>query len=239
MRRNAERLRQCIVTRERKAQEGLLRFVAGPDGVLVPDLKGTLPGRGVWVSATRAAVETAVKKRLFARALATQVVVAEDLALQVERRLEEAATGALAIANKAGQVVAGFAKVEAALGKGGVIGLVHAREASADGIAKLAAAARRRARVSGEPVPQVVRAIARDQMDLALGRSNVIHAALLAGGASNSFLKRAGALSRYRGEEAAAAEVRGCERGPASDAHRDKSGSRPGTRTAGGSPAGQ
>jgi len=171
----------------------LIRFVAGPDGEVVPDLRRRLPGRGAWVTASADAVRTAEKKKLFGRALQAQVSVTPGLADRIETQLEAAVGSALSLARKAGNVVSGFAKVEAALAKGGVVALVHAADAAGDGVRKLTALARRR----GETVPAL--RLKREQLDLAFGEANVVHAALLAGPASDNVLSRAVALAAFRG----------------------------------------
>lgn len=81
--------RTCIVTRESGSPDELLRFVAGPDGRVVPDLKRQLPGRGCWVKAERRFVEKAVAKKLFARALRSEVKAEAALADEVDRLLVE------------------------------------------------------------------------------------------------------------------------------------------------------
>lgn len=194
----ADVTRTDIVSRETRPVSELIRFVLAPDGSVVPDLKRDLPGRGVWVEATRVAVETAVKRRLFARSLRQNVEVAADLAAMVDGLMVRQALGTFGLARKAGLVTTGFAKVEAAVARERLAGLVHAAEAGTDVVEKLAAALRRR--FGGEIGVPVVRIFIGTQLDLALGRSNVIHAALLAGRASETFLERAGALGRYRGE---------------------------------------
>ena len=130
--------RTCIVNRAPAPVDTLIRFVVAPDGTVVPDFRRRLPGRGIWVTARADHVETAERRRLFARAHGGQVVVEPGLAARVERGLADAARAALSLARKAGTAICGFAKVEAALARGDVIALVHAREAAADGIAKLA-----------------------------------------------------------------------------------------------------
>jgi predicted RNA-binding protein YlxR (DUF448 family) len=188
--------RTCIVTREAKPVDALIRFVAGPDGTVVPDLKRKLPGRGVWVTAEIGVVQTAVKKHLFTKALEGAVTAEPDLAERVDELLLAAATGALALARKAGVLVSGFGKVEAALASDPVIALIHATDAGIDGVSKLQGAARRRFGESGVPI---IRIFGADQLDLAFGRTNVIHAALLAGPAGANVLARVGDLVRYRG----------------------------------------
>jgi predicted RNA-binding protein YlxR (DUF448 family) len=186
--------RFCAVSHVVKPVDELIRFVAGPDGV-VPDLKRNLPGRGLWISADRATLEDAVARNVFARGFKRDIRVAGDLVEQTERLLVRSALDALAIAGKSGRVAAGFAKAEAALGRDAVAGLVHASEGAADGIAKLAGAMRRR---DDADRIVVVKAFASAQLDLALGRPNVIHAALLAGPATDTFLARFARLERFR-----------------------------------------
>src|SRR6266540_245133 len=110
--------RLCVVTRAVKPVDELIRFVVAPDGAVTPDLKRRLPGRGVWVTATRAAVDDAVRRKGFARGFKREVRAAADLGAQVEHQLERAALDALGIAHKAGRVAMGFARTENELTSG-------------------------------------------------------------------------------------------------------------------------
>jgi predicted RNA-binding protein YlxR (DUF448 family) len=190
--------RMCIVTRQVRGPDELIRFVVAPDGEVVPDLRRRLPSRGAYVTATAADVATAERKHLFAKAFDGKVSVAAGLAGRVDRLLAERAEQALSLARKAGTAVFGYSKVEGALAKSDVVALLHAAEAAADGIAGLAAAARRAGRS-----PQIVRIFASEQLDLAFGRTNAIHAALLAGPASEHAVARIRDLVRYRGDDSA------------------------------------
>jgi len=201
--------RLCIACRKVKPITEMIRFVVGPDGAVVPDVKQKLPGRGVWVTASRAAVQEAARSRAFARSFKRDVRPAPDLDGTTERLLERAALDALAIAHKAGRVAAGFAKTEAALMNERVVGLVHAADAGPEGVRKLDAIARRTAEATaglaaGTGGPKVIDMFTSMQLDLALGRSNVIHAAVLAGPASTGFLARCQNLERFRGEDRSA-----------------------------------
>ena len=129
--------RRCIATGETRPKAELIRFVAGPDGEVVPDLAGRLPGRGLWVTANREAIEKAVKKGLFAKAARMRLDVAPDLADRVEELLARRAGEALGLAKKAGALVSGFEKVMAALTEGDLACLVEARDGAADGRRKL------------------------------------------------------------------------------------------------------
>jgi uncharacterized protein len=189
--------RLCIVTREVKPVSEMLRFVIGPERDAVPDLKRRLPGRGVWVTATRAAVAEAVKRRAFGRAFKAEVRVAPDLPDQVERLLERSALDALSIVHKAGRAVLGFARVERALASEPVVALLHPADAGREGVRKLASAARSRLGEKAHDLPVVDRFTA-PQLDLAFGRPSVVHAALLAGSTSDGFLARYRNLERFR-----------------------------------------
>src|ERR1700688_3869543 len=107
-----ERERMCVATRTVRPVADLIRFVVGPDGEAVPDLKRKLPGRGVWVTATQDALGDAIKRKIFARGFKREVRLAADLLPRTERLLERSALDALAIAGKAGLVATGFVRVE-------------------------------------------------------------------------------------------------------------------------------
>jgi len=192
-------MRMCAVTREVRPIDELIRFVVSPTGEVIPDLKRKLPGRGLWVSASRRAVAEAVRRHQFGKGFKREVRVAPALSEMTETLLERSLVEALAMAAKAGQAVSGFGKVETALVQRQVLVLVHAADGAADGIRKLDAIARQNAAINDESreLP-VVTALTSEQLDLALGRSNVIHAALLAGPASKTFLSRSHTLVRYR-----------------------------------------
>ena len=201
-------VRRCALTRDRKPKEELIRFVLGPDGMVVPDLRERLPGRGVWLTASKDCVAEAAKRNAFAAALKTKANVPPAFADQVERLLTETALGALALANKAGQVVFGFAKIEEAIAKGEIIALVHAKEARADGCRKLDGKFRAESQGQGlEPI----NAFSTDELGLASGRTNVIHAALIQGGAALALLAAASRLERYRKGMSASAKPIGSD----------------------------
>jgi len=123
--------RRCIVTRDTGPKAGLIRFVAAPDGEIVPDLAGRLPGRGIWVSADREVLAQAAAKGHFARAARRQVRVAPDLADRVEALLVARVVDLLSLARKAGQAVAGLEKTRDALVSGGAVLLLQAVDGSA------------------------------------------------------------------------------------------------------------
>ncbi|BAT59842.1 hypothetical protein GJW-30_1_02377 [Variibacter gotjawalensis] len=190
--------RMCIVTRDVRPIAELIRFVVGPDNALVPDIKNRLPGRGVWVTARRDVLDQAVKRGAFAKSLKRAIPLAEGLADATEALLAQSALDALGIAYKSRLVAPGFTKAEKALESGEARGLLQAAEAAPDGVRKLKSAARRG---DTENVPVLI--FAGSQLDLALGRANVIHAALLAGSASETLLARYVRLEGFQGGESA------------------------------------
>lgn len=198
----SESERTCIVSRRREPPEGMIRFVRGPEGVITPDIRARLPGRGVWVGARAELVAEAARKRLFARSLKEQVETPPQLAEDVDRLLEADCLQMLGLANKAGVVVAGFNKVADTLAKGAAALVVEARDGGADGKRKLRQSARRGIgdnRRENDGLPPIVGLFTSSQLDLALGRTNVIHAALAGGGPATSFLSRCRRLAAYRG----------------------------------------
>lgn len=195
--------RMCAVTRQVAPIDDLIRFVLSPAGEAVPDLKRKLPGRGLWVSLSRATVADAARRNVFTRSFKCEVQVSKTLADDVERLMIRGVSEALAMVAKAGQVVSGFSKVEGAIEGRQAVALIHATDGASDGIrkldAKLAAMRRENGLESGDfPVISV---LTTDELDLALGRANVVHAALLAGPASKTFLARCQTLNRFRGTD--------------------------------------
>lgn len=192
-------MRMCAVRREVRPIDELIRFVVSPGGEVVADLKRKLPGRGMWISASRQAVAEAVRRHQFSKAFKRDLRVTATLPADTEALLVRSLVEALGVAAKAGQVLSGFSKVETALREGQVQALIHAADGADDGIRKLDALARQKGAHRGESTEiPIVTALASAELDLALGRSNVIHAALLAGPASRTFLSRSQMLVRYR-----------------------------------------
>jgi uncharacterized protein len=196
-------MRMCAVTREVRPIGELIRFVVSPQGEVIPDLKRKLPGRGLWISASRRTVAEAVRRNQFSKGFKRDIRAAATLPGDTEALLVRGATEALAMVAKAGQVVSGFSKVEGALREGQAQALIHASDGAADGIRKLDAIVRQKRGNPGESQEfpaefPIVNVLTSAELDLALGRANVIHAALLAGPASKTFLSRCQILVRYR-----------------------------------------
>lgn len=186
--------RRCITGRASRPRGGLIRFVAGPDDMVVPDLAERLPGRGIWVSAERAALETAVRRNLFARAAKRAVRVDPGLADAVEQALARRVVDLIALARKAGEAVAGREKTLEALRRGRAVLLLQAADGSARERAGLRPPQGEDSRIDW---------LSAGELGMAFGRDRVIHAALTAGGLAGKV--RAEAL-RLRGFRSDAAE---------------------------------
>jgi predicted RNA-binding protein YlxR (DUF448 family) len=173
-RNGAMRERRCIVTGQVCDDAHLIRFVVAPGNVIVPDLAADLPGRGIWVSAGRAVIDRAIAKNLFAKATRAPVKAPDDLSDRVESLIVQRMQGDLGLARRAGELALGFDNVVRALESANPPGwLVEARDGAEDGRRKIAAAAKSRGLH-----PSVIDGLTSAELSVALGRENVIHAAL-------------------------------------------------------------
>lgn len=175
----ASRERRDIVSGEVMAEARLIRFVAGPDGAVVPDLARKLPGRGMWVAADRVSVETAAKRGLFARSAKAKITAPKDLVDDVAKLLKQRILSGLGLAKRAGDLTSGFEKVAATLASGKAAWLIEASDGAQDGRRKIMQIARKQS-----PVPGVLGLYSAEELGLALGLENVIHTAFLAGRAA-------------------------------------------------------
>ena len=174
---NAMRERRCIVGGEVLPEGDLIRFAVAPDGQITPDIAAVLPGRGIWVRATRDALNTAAKKNLFAKAAKGQVKVAPDLADRVEALLVARMSADLGMARRSGQISLGFETVLQAVQSDAPPALrLEASDGAADGKRKLFGAAHARGRKI-----ETIDSLTSAELSLAVGRENVIHAALKSG----------------------------------------------------------
>lgn len=185
-------LRRCVASGETRPKAELLRFVVGPDGRLVFDLEGRLPGRGLWLLPRRTMLDRAARRKLFQRAAKAPVEVPDDLAERVAAQLRRRCIDTLGLANRAGQAVAGFEKVRARLRAGDVAFLLAARDGGEDGRRKLANLAR-----AASPGTEIVSALSAEEMGAALGRAPCVHAALLRGRLATRFRDAAAMLTAF------------------------------------------
>ena len=189
----AARERRDIVSGQVMGEAALVRFVAGPGGLVVPDLARKLPGRGLWVAADRASVDTAVKKGAFSRAAKAKLAASADLADQVETLLRRRLLDGLGLAKRAGELISGFEKVASTLNAGKAAWLIEASDGAADGRRKILNVARK----SPKP-PQLCGLFDAEELGLALGAENVIHTAFLAGRGADRWTNDVRRLSGFR-----------------------------------------
>ena len=182
MTRGKDIMRQCALTRAERPVAELIRFAESPEGGIVPDVDGKAPGRGVWITLSFPAVQEAVRKKVFSKSLKTQVTVPADLALLTRTRLEQRLTGALGLARKAGMLVTGAAKVAALVEKRGAAALITASDAAPDGRRKMLQSMRRAYEM--HEALEHIESLGSDQLGLALGLENVVHAAITDSGAA-------------------------------------------------------
>ena len=189
----ASRQRKDIVLGEATDEARLVRFVIGPDGTVVPDVARKLPGRGMWVEATREAVTTAAKKGLFSRSAKTKLSAPADLADQVEQLLARRVLDGLGLARRGGSIISGFEKVCSALASGKTAWLIEASDSAPDGRRKILTAA-----YKAPNDPKILGMFSSDELGLALGGENVIHTALLAGRGTDRWTLDVERLSGFR-----------------------------------------
>jgi uncharacterized protein len=183
--------RKCIATGESQPKAGLIRFCVGPDGVVVPDVLGKLPGRGIYVSADRELIDKAAKKGLFSRAARQPVKVPDGLADLVERLTTHRVIDLLSMARKAGDAVMGYEKVKDWLVKGKAATLIQASDGSERGKTKLH---------PPEGARGFIGVLSAGELGLAFGRERAIHAALAAGGLRTRVVEEAAKLAGLRGQ---------------------------------------
>lgn len=188
------RERTCIASGEVLPEDRLIRFVAGPDGVVTPDVAAKLPGRGVWVTADRASLEKAVKRNAFARGLKTSATPPPDLADTVEAMLVRRCLDLLGLAQKAGAIAVGTVQAEDAIRRAPPFWLIEAGDGAADGREKLVRLA---FGLWGEE-PRVTGCFLARELGVALGRDPVVHAVLLQESMAQRWTVEIGRLSGFR-----------------------------------------
>lgn len=186
--------RRCIATGETHPKAGLIRFVVGPEGQIGPDLAERLPGRGIWVTGTREALEQAIAKKAFARSAKQQVQVSENLVDLVERLLEARTAETLGLARRSGELIMGLERVFETLDRDPVAALIEASDAGRDGSRRFHAKLKA-AELTDLPL---LKELTSGQMGLALGRLNVVHAALKKGRMQEKVLADFARLSAWR-----------------------------------------
>lgn len=191
--------RKCIATGEVQPSHGLIRFVVGPDGQIVPDILGKLPGHGIWVAANRPALDKATKKNLFAKAAKQPVQVPEGLADEIESQLLRRVVELISLSRKSGHAVAGYEKVKDWLSKEQAEVLIQAVDGSGRGKSKL----------STPHFGRYLGWLTANELGLAFGRQTVIHAALASGGLTSRVVEEAERLKGLREKDGGDARPKG------------------------------
>ena len=172
----------------------LVRFVAGPDNTLTPDVAAKLPGRGVWVRADRASIATALKRQAFARGLKKTVIAQPELADRVETLISRRCLDLLGLARRAGAIAIGTVQCEDAIRRAPPLWIVEASDGAEDGRRKLSKLA---FGLWGEE-PRVSGCFTSGEMGVALGRDPVVHAVLLQEGMAQRWTVEIGRLAGFR-----------------------------------------
>lgn len=191
--------RKCLATGEVQPKNGLIRFVVGPDGQVVPDILGKLPGRGMYVAADHVAIEKAVTKKLFSRGAKQQVTIPEGVIDEVERQLARRVVDLVSMQRKAGRAVAGYEKVKSWLQTEEAEVLIQAVDGSGRGKSKL----------STPHYGTYIGCLTADELGLAFGRQTVIHGALASGGLTQRVVEEAKRLNGVRKNEAGSGQSKG------------------------------
>ena len=191
--------RKCIATGDVQPKHGLIRFVIGPDNQVYPDILGKLPGRGIYVSADRAALELAVKKKAFARSAKQPVTLPDGLIGEVEQQLARRVVDLISLQRKAGKAVAGYEKVKGWLQTEEAEVLIQAVDGSGRGKSKL----------STPHYGHYIGWLTADELGLAFGRQTVIHGALASGGLTQRVVEEAGRLKGVRVNEGGSGHPKG------------------------------
>jgi len=194
--------RRCLVSGDRKPVTSMIRFVRGPDGCAVPDLAGKLPGRGMWLSANREIVNTAVKRGLFSRAARAKTRAEPDLAARVEAGLVSRLVDLISLARRAGEAVVGFEKSKSALNSGSAVVLIAASDCAEDGREKLARLANALNRSEERVSADIARLSMLSAAELggAFARDQAIHAVILRGGLADKIKLETARLGGFRQE---------------------------------------
>ena len=197
---DSESERTCIVSGAKGTPETMLRFALAADGLVVPDIRCKLPGRGAWTQLSSEAVRRAADRQAFSRAFRARAEASAALSDTVDALLEQDALQSLSMANKAGLVIVGGFKVDLAIGNGNVAAMVQARDGASDGARKRAQALKAKFGEAAGTIPWIC-LFSSSQLGLALGKPNMIHAVLKFGAATSAFLAKADRLRRYRAIE--------------------------------------
>ena len=181
--------RRCIATGEDLPKDQMIRFALSPDGVVTPDVASRLPGRGIWVSATRSALELAISKNLFSRGAKAKATLPDDLYALTDRLLARRVSDLISMARRSGQAIQGFETVKGALISEKARVLIQAHDGSGAQKQKLRPPTNEHSYIG---------CLTSAELGLAFGRDYVIHAALTGHGLRKSITAEAERLGGLR-----------------------------------------
>lgn len=176
--------RRCIISGKRGSPTTLIRLAIGPDGQVLPDVRGKAPGRGAWIGVARGELATAQAKGKLRGALARAfkgetLTVPEDLAERIDEALRREFVDRLGLEARSSTLINGFDKIDTAARRGQVRLLLHAADARDDGVRKLDQAWRVGEDREGSDLVGLRLPVDRDALSMALGRDNVVHVAMI------------------------------------------------------------
>lgn len=181
--------RRCIATKDTLSTTDLIRFVLGPDDMVTPDISGRLPGRGMWVTSNRRDLTKAIDQGLFSKAARQKVNIPDNLVDMTENLITKRALDLLSMARKSGHAICGFEKTKSAMISDRWYILIQAQDGSAPQKQKIRPSAVANSYISW---------LTAQELGLAFGRENVIHAAVSKGGLSARILIEANRLAGFR-----------------------------------------
>lgn len=192
------RERRCVALGEVRDPQDMVRFVKGPEDIVVADIAGKLPGRGVWVSADLELLQKAIKSGAFARGFKSKVKAPEDLSQQVEQSLIRSISGLMAMAKKSGQIALGFDQT-IAMAREGDLGLrIEASDGAADGRGKIRTLSRAVARELEHDDPLAIGCFTAQTLGDIFGREKLVHAGVKRGKLCRKLHNEALRLSGFR-----------------------------------------
>ena len=192
-REDTRRHRRCIVSRDSLPTDGLIRFVVGPNNEIVPDIHERLPGRGIWITAEKSAIDIAIIKNMFAKTAKQKVSVDQNMIPQIEMLLAKSCLNLIGLAQRSGEVRQGFEKVRAFLKSGDAAILLAAADGAADGRVKLLKLAQ-----NVRKDVHLMENFSSSELSLALGHENVVHAAVKSGGLAERIKRESMRLRGFR-----------------------------------------
>lgn len=189
--------RRCIASGKSKPREEMLRLVLSPNGTVVADVYSKLPGRGVWITPKKSAIEKALKTGAFARGFKRKVNVPDTLGEQITTSLRERVLGMIGMAKRAGQLECGFDNVRTCARAGEIAVRIEASDGREDGRAKIRVITKAIAKEFEEPMPLLIGCFDSKSLGKALGRNNLVHAGIRRGALAKSITKEAERLAGF------------------------------------------